>query len=460
MDSFSKKRILVLLTNSYAALNVIHSGLIKPLADEFDVHIMSNLIGKKELEAINKHFDISVCLVNVDVPSENHLIKYLRLLEKWFFFHFFEIETQKVKDKQKGICYNSMAAVFLWLTKLLGINLFIIKWLRAKIIHLSGKNLSLNKLYSYKFSGIISTSPLDIRENTVVNFLRKKKIKSLASIISWDNLTSKGIINADHDYVLVWNEIMKREYHSFYSVFNIPDQQVCVTGIPRFDIYFKSLPPKYSRSEFNKRFQIRDSDKIILFTTSALIHFPNQTDIVKHLIEYVSRDSNTIIIVRCHASDNYGHYQQFNKHSCIRIWHPDNIAGKSNSSAWMPDLKILYGLAEMISYCDVCINVASTIRLEAAACGKPNINIAYDGDIKREFQNSVNRFYSYSHQLPLNKLDVDKMVFCKPQLFKALDSALSNPVGINNVKKIEELIHHSGPFAVDTTMKYIRQWLD
>ena len=461
MDSNHEKRILLLITNRYAATNVIHSGLIKPLAELYEVYIISNLIYQKEINEISEHFNIKLYRIDIPIPKENKLVRILRQLEKAIFFYFFQIETQKIKEKQKGFWYHFTIISLLKFLDIFRLNTLVLKYLRKLIIRLTENGDTLKILDHYNFDGVISSSPLDIRENTIVNYMKKRNIPSLAMIISWDNLTSKGIINADHDYVLVWNELMANEYNRFYSIFNSQNTHICITGIPRFDIYFRNLPDHYSELNFREKYQVAASDKVILFTTSAVTHFPNQTDIVQHLLEYTSQQSNIKIIVRCHAGDHDALYRKFLHEPNLRIWYPDHSQNKANSMK-MPDLEILYSLAEMLMYCDVCLNVASTIRLEAAACNKPAISIAYDGNLNPEFHYSVRRFYAYSHQIPLNDQEIDKMVFSKSELFGSLDELLYSPPAhsINHTEKIKSFTFHSGPYGVSTSMNYIRQWLN
>lgn len=442
-------------------MNVIHSGLIKPLAEEYEVYIISNLVHKKEITEICNYFNITVYKVDIPVPVESNLIRMMRLLEKAIFFDFHQIETQKIKEKSKGFWYHFSIGTILRFIKFSGTSAWLLKVLRKGIIDLSANNISLEELNNYNFCGVISSSPLDIRENMIVNFMKRKNIPSLAMIISWDNLTSKGIINADHDYVLVWNELMSNEYKRFYAVFTVPNQQIHITGIPRFDVYFKKLPDEYSITEFRKKYHINASYKIILFATSAISHFPNQADIVEHLLEYIFQKPDIKVILRCHAGDNFDLYKKFISNSQLIIWQPDHVKIAGNTSQQMPDLQILKSLAAMIKICDVCLNVASTIRLEAAVCNKPTISIAYDGNSNPEFRHSVKRFYAYSHQLPLNKLEIDKMVYSKTELFNTLDEMLFNPVYTENyTDKIQPFIYHSGPLAVPATIKYIQQWLN
>lgn len=456
----NKKRILLLITNSYAATNVIHSGLIKPLAEQYEVYIISDLIHEKEIVEINDHFQITIFKVDILIPLENRLIRLLRQFEKALFFHFFKIETQEIKEKNKELWYSFLISSGQKLIDSLHLSSALLQFLRKKIILFTSHNLFLKDLYNYNFYGVISSSPLDIRENIIVNFLQEKKVLSLAMIISWDNLTSKGVINADHDYVLVWNDLMKNEYERFYSLFKPSKSQVCITGVPRFDIYFKDLSDKHSAFGFRKKHSIDDSDHVILFATSAIVHFPNQIDIAGHLLEYATQKKNIKIIIRCHPGDNYQLYNRFSDEKNLIVWHPHYRQNAGSVSGWMPDLNMLNSLAEMLKHCTVCINVASTIRLEAAVCNKPNISIAYDGDLKPDFYHSVKRFYAYSHQLPLNKAGIDNLANSKRELFHLLDKALSDSSSFNNTDKIKEFTYHTGPFAVSATMKYINQWLN
>ena len=452
MDHSVKKRILLLITNNYAAINMIHSGLIKPLAEEFDVHILSNIIDSSGLEEINRHFGIRTFKVDASIPVESWFVKYLRKIEKVIFFYFFNIETQIIKDQQNTYYYNLSVWSILSFINLLGLNKDLLLFLRNKIILKTQKNDIAEYLLPYQFSGVISSSPLDIRENTIVNTLQRYGISSLAVIISWDNLSSKGVINANHDYVMVWNQFMAEEYRRFYEIFPTVKSKIAVTGIPRFDIYFQQN--QCAVSGFREKYKIPAKHRIILFATSASVHFPSQADIVQHLANYISNYEHITLMVRCHAGDDFEKYKKFESETSVKIWHPGNI--------WIADLDILQNLAEMIKSCDVCLQVASTIRLEAVACGKPVISISYDGNASLPFSRSVRRLYAYSHQLPLNKLHIDQMVFSKNDMFSVLDNILNCPNTSSgcSMEKVKKFTHYTSPDAVSSTMASIRKWLN
>ncbi|MCE6988670.1 CDP-glycerol glycerophosphotransferase family protein [Dyadobacter sp. CY323] len=441
-------------------MNLIHSGLLKRLSEKYRIHLLSTLIGKPEIQQLNRYHEMNVNLIDAKIAHEHFLLKILRRCEKLLFSFVFEIETQEIKL----LCRNKMFQKGFSCVRNARILRFIadisLRWFRNAIILLSKRLTSLPELAGYHFDGVISTSPLDIRENCIVNFLVTNKIRSMAMVISWDNLTSKGMMNANHEYVLVWNQLMAAEYHRFYNAFGFP-AKVCITGIPRFDRYFETSNDTRSKKDFCRQFQIPETHKIILFATSARKHFRSQMLIAKHVIEYLQLHTDLTLVIRCHPDDPIDAYQQLAEPR-IRIWHPGNrtYLNARTFSDWLPPFDFLHSLHEMLRNCDTCIQVASTIRLDAAACGKPIISIAYDDPEDTPYTESVRRLYDYSHQLPLNQLHVDTMVHRKQQLFNALNNALARTELLNKPQdKIRLFTHFTQPKSVETVLKYVDEWL-
>ncbi|WP_161597068.1 CDP-glycerol glycerophosphotransferase family protein [Dyadobacter flavalbus] len=461
MEQLHKKPILLLITNSFAAINVIHSGLIKEMDRQYEVHVLSSLLGKAEIALINKHFHIHARLIDLPFSAESRLIMLIRKIQKAIFFHYFGIETYKIKSLGENRILNFVTYATLLIMNSLNLNKFFLILARKLIVHLSARSQNLKGLHSFHFRGVISSSPLDIVENRIVNFLGRDKIPSVGMIISWDNLTSKGIINANHTCILAWNKFMADEYRKFYSIFGTHESEVCITGIPRFDTYFKKPPAAHAKTNFRRKYSIKPGDKIILFATSSCKLFPRQIAVTKDLIAYTREHKNTVLIVRCHPADNFHLYDPFSDEDNLRIWFPDNHFASPvlKSTARMPDLNFLDSLTEMIRHCDVCINAASTMRLDAAACNKHIISIAYDGKHELPYSESVRRLYDYSHQIPLNRLKIDHIVTNKEELFSALDTVLTENSECNNLSKIRPFIFHKEPKSVHAAMSAIKKCL-
>lgn len=458
MQEADKKSILILLTNSFAAINIIHSGLIRELARHYNIYLLSTMIHDRELLLINSHYNINLKIIPVSLPREGLFLSILRKVEKALFASHFNIVTQEIKDQKLSPARRFFMKTVLHLLAVSYLSKILLLLLRKSIIYMTSFSSGLRGLLSYRLEGVISLSPLDLRENRVVNFLGRHGVKSLGMVISWDNLTSKGVMNADHSYTLVWNELMAGEFQNFYSLFSSNIPKVSAVGIPRFDNYFKAN--KCSTSSIRQRYNVHDGDYIILIATSAIKHFPNQFEVISDVLEFAKSNKKIHIIIRCHPADDPTRYESLAAEKSVTFWHSKNItSGNSRFYEWLPEFDFLNSLTGMLQICDVCVQFASTIKLDAAACGKPVISIAYDGSDAVPYAHQVKRLYEYAHQLPLNRLQVDRLVTSKQQLFEALTDSLAGTDPNVQIAAIKPFVHFTTDDSVKCTVKTIAEWL-
>ncbi|CAG5073237.1 hypothetical protein DYBT9623_04738 [Dyadobacter sp. CECT 9623] len=445
METIPKRRLLILITNQFAVLNMIHTGFLEKLSRRYDISLISDLINKRDLASINEHFNCSLELLNTHVPSEIRFLRFLRWIEKVLFFMTFNTSTRRIKVLQLGLPFRFLLYCFDKMPIVKRFSRSMLSKIREIIILISSRMFQKEGQSVLHFDGILSSSPLDIRENIIVNFLiRYTRIPAMGVVISWDNLTSKGLINSDFDQMLVWNQQMAAEFEQLYS-FCKTKPKICVSGVPRFDIYFGKRTSRPAES----------GRKTILFATSAPKHFPDQYQIVEDLREYMQTRNGFSLLIRCHPADDPDAYRQFAAEN-VEIW----PSQKQNRYSPFPALDFLEVLADTLFRCDVCLQVASTMRLDAAACNKPTISIAYDGNRKLPYAHSVRRLYSYSHQIPLNRLRLDHPVFSKKELFECLDKLLVEDLGSTDHRlAIQKFIHHTEAKSVNSMIQYVDEWL-
>jgi hypothetical protein len=456
MKEIYRKKLLILISNRFACTNVIHSKLLGELAKNYDISILSDIITNADVKEMEQHYSIRIQKLDQQLLPEGSWCRFLRKIQKWLFFYHFNIRSFQIKQMRMNRLQVHLMNGLIHILRVFNLNLYLLIQLRKYLIFLS-------KQYSYssslsQFDGVISTSPLDYRENVIINQL-PPHVRTMGMVISWDNLTTKGLINADHHLVLVWNRYMMQDYNRIYSNLNLSCHHVEITGIPRFDIYFKSLDKAKSRLAFNEEFKYGRQDQILLFATSAHKHFPTQAHILTDLQSYCIHKKNLKILVRCHPSDDIRHYKSQLLQINTQLWAPLNETG---SGLQMPHLDHLDSLVRMIQNCAVCIQVASTIRLDAMACGKPTISIAYDGIIPKEYADSVRRYYDYDHQIPLNELQMDHIVYSKEAFFHALDQILEAKTTSKSLfpRTPSAFTHFTKPNAVKTALQHIDSWLN
>ncbi|SEJ43851.1 hypothetical protein SAMN05216327_110115 [Dyadobacter sp. SG02] len=432
-------------------LNVIHSGLMGELGKYYRISVMSDLMAAEDIDRFNRHFRLDMHWLPTPVPAISMLVKWLRAVQTLLFGHYFGLGTIRIKLLERGRLFHWLFCISRKSPALSFLSGWLMVLIRNWLIRRTTRPNLYASLRDHHFQAVVSTSPFDLRENAVANSFKPHGIPCISIIVSWDNLTSKGIINSESGKILVWNKTMALEYQRFHAIFG-ENALVRIAGIPRFDRYFREPPGLRSAdlSEMNPKTQT------ILFSTGAVKHHSCQNYIIRDLLAYAESRTDITIFVRCHPCDDPRRYECFRGIRNLSFFQPF-----SEKTGQVPPADFLETLHYQLAACDVCVQVASTMLLDAAACGKPCISIAYDADPGVHYAGSVRRFYDYSHQLPLQKCLKEHIVYNRVELFAKLDEALagtSTPTDLINT--INPIIDRLTPDSVFLTTKYIREWLD
>lgn len=275
-------------------------------------------------------------------------------------------------------------------------------------------------------SVLVNCSPFDWRDSSIQRSASKHGIPTVAVIPSWDNPSSKGCIVAEVSRVLVWSERQKAELLTYYP--SIDASQIVVCGIPQFDVYARGYPKQMSRERLTRMVGVPAGATLILYATSSESLFPNEPDVVRHVAEAANagafgRDAH--VLVRCHPADRRARYQHVAAMSRVTVWASSNESGELRS--WVPPDDEAEVLAATLRAAAVCINTASTITLDAIACHRPVINVAYDGDVDLPYHRSVRRFYDHEHYRPVVSIAAVDIAESKGELVSAISRALEHP---------------------------------
>ncbi len=439
----------MLITNPFAILNIIHSGLMARLGKYYTISIMSDLMTGTDLDHLNEHFQLKMHLLKTPIPTISRFEKWLRTLQTLLFGFHFGLETIRIKITERSPVLQWLFSLFQKNRSLTFLSGLMLTFIRNWLIRRTTRPDIYAPLAACNFLAVVSTSPFDLRENTIANSLR---IPGISVIISWDNLTSKGVMNTKSDLVLVWNKPMALEYQRFYTLFG-DHAAVRVTGIPRFDIYFQD--PPFQNSKLIGTPGINPESRVILFSTGAIKHHSCQDYIIDDLLQYAESRSDVQILVRCHPGDDPGRYKHFNGVKKLHFFQP-----LGENPGKIPPADFLEMLHLQLATCSVCIQVASTMFLDAVACNKPSISIAYDARSDVHYAASVRRFYDYSHQLPLHKVLSKHIVYDRLELFWKLDEILAGRNVQTDLRNaVKPFIHHGAPDSARLATQYIREWL-
>lgn len=253
---------------------------------------------------------------------------------------------------------------------------------------------------------------------------KQRDIPTVSFILSWDNPTTKGPFPVKPDRAILWNEVMRDEllkYHDFRP------EQLFVSGPPQFDIYAR--PNLFrSREEFFRKWNLAPSKKLITYTTGTPGTAPFDDEIVELLYERMMQGAfrqPCQLLVRLHPKDKYKLYERFEKRPDLILQLPGR-AGRTNDS-WNPTVDDMYGLAELMKYSDVVVNIASTITIDAACFDTPIVNVAFDGFKTPPFEESCRRYYDYEHYKRVVETGGLKVSYTLDELIEHIQAYLDNP---------------------------------
>lgn len=451
MEETNKKSLLILITNPFAVLNVIHSGLAADLEKKFRISIISDFLSETDIRYLNSHFQLQMVLLKWPLPRVSRLEDWLRSCQMLAFAHAMNLGTVHIKLMER----SRTAGWLFGLSQQFPVVRMISGWLAATIRDWLIRHQDCQGCDAdWNFSAVLSTSPLDIRENRLSTVLISRNIPCISLVISWDNLSSKGVMNVNSKLVLVWSDAMAHEYERLYGLFrNSTIIRTC--GVPRFDIYFKEPVPASCLSRWKEELGINLSARVILFCTGAVKHHVCQNYIIDDLLEYAATQGNLALVIRCHPGDDPDRYKRYGRLKNIHFFQP--FSGQTGNVS-CPPANFADILKLHLSVCDVCIQVASTMFLDASACNKPTISIAYDAQRNTPYTKSVRRFYDYSHQLPIRQLSDQLIVRDRQALFEKLDEILHGQLPFHDFREnIRPIIHQCSPDAVRIASQHIRE---
>jgi hypothetical protein len=217
---------------------------------------------------------------------------------------------------------------------------------------------------------------------------RRRKVKTAAVILSWDNSSSKGLSGAKADAVIAWSEAMKNELIKHYE---ISPEKIFVGGVAHFDVYYRP-DALADRNALFERYGMDPHRKLIFFGTRSPNKYPWTGDCIRIMAEAIEKNRFSHpcqLLVRIHPN----HYHMQN--GTLRYQNIlDEFAELKKRYAWvffneprilsfklpgdMPASEMTE-VGAILRHADVMVNYYSTLMLEASIFDLPIINLVKYG---------------------------------------------------------------------------------
>jgi len=243
---------------------------------------------------------------------------------------------------------------------------------------------------------VVSSTPgFKYQDLPVLRYSLKHGIPSICSVLSWDNLSSKGPMLSKIDRLLVWNKYMAQDA---FDQHGLKDYQVEVLGAPQFDIY----KYKVTKSESINLFpELKGYDKVLLIGCVPSNIFPSIIKIIIEVYKFLSDVPNlkTAIVIRPHPQQSLNVFYEIQNLPDVYInssGYLDHTKLEEDIIPWHPGLNHMRSLMNILVRADLLITIASSLTLDALAAGTPVVNIGFDPD-GEEQSKIVRQYYQTAH---------------------------------------------------------------
>ncbi|OHA26148.1 MAG: hypothetical protein A3D52_00495 [Candidatus Taylorbacteria bacterium RIFCSPHIGHO2_02_FULL_44_36] len=289
-----------------------------------------------------------------------------------------------------------------------------------------------NRLFFGKRNGVFSdlfdkeqpalVFATDIQNELDVRLLEEAKrrdIKTIGMIRSWDNLSTKGAIRVQPDILIVNNEIIKKEAVNWNF---IEENKIKVVGIPHHDRYQQT--PPILRAEFLKNFGFENPNRRLILFAPIGNRYIRRNTLDQKVLENLSQfDAN--VLVRLPPGDRVDLKEIKNSKAQIVFDKTGvNFEGedtKSNEIGEQDDRGLWYS----VYFTDVIVTGQSTVALDAALCDKGSVIINFDAE-PRPYWDSIRRYYDYEYYQNIVKTSGVTMAKSLPDLISSVKKYLAD----------------------------------
>ena len=208
---------------------------------------------------------------------------------------------------------------------------------------------------------VLKTSQLDMARAAI-----ELGIRNVFAVASWDHLSSKAVLNAVPQRVILWNDIQKREAMELHGV---PADRIVVTGSQVFDDWF-SRSASTTREEFCARVGLRPDRPIVLYLCSSLLE--GSAPEPPFVVEWTRalRDSGHPILRDCGilVRPHHEHGEAWRR---VKLTGFDNIACWPRMGETPVDASSKNDYYDSLFHSAAAVGLNTSAMIEAAIVGRP-----------------------------------------------------------------------------------------
>ncbi len=230
-------------------------------------------------------------------------------------------------------------------------------------------------------------------ETHILREAKRRHIKTIGFINSWDKVTERCIMRLLPDRAIVFNNTIRDDLvrHNDMAL-----RDIFVGGIPQYDRYVKE--ESSSREEFLRRIQCDPKKKLLVYATNISSYSGSDWQTIDLLHALNGRGifgEKVNILVRFRPNDLVDGVE-LKKRPYVRYDYPGMRFAAKRSNDWDMDEADETHLRNTLKWMDVLVCYSSSLVVDAAIFGKPIININFDP--RDTVHGTPVRFYNYTKE--------------------------------------------------------------
>jgi hypothetical protein len=242
---------------------------------------------------------------------------------------------------------------------------------------------------SEKKPDIVIASPVNMRFSEEVEYIKAAKaigIPTAILVLSWDNLTTKGLFAIVPDLLLVWNQA---HFEEALGVHKMPRSNAVIVGSPFFDKWFDSDHLLMEQQEFCERLGLDPSKPFVTYLGSSANIARDETWLVEQIVNGVRQHPDRSVrkvnfVVRPHPA-NAGVYERIHEPGVV-VWPKDGALPESETSQ--------RDFFNTLRYCVGTLGINTSGMIDAIILNKPCVSI-----ITEEYSTTQSQAVHFKHLL-------------------------------------------------------------
>lgn len=223
---------------------------------------------------------------------------------------------------------------------------------------------------------------------------KRRGVKTVGLINSWDKVTARCMLRLLPDTLLVFNSVVKEEAIAHNEM---PAERIMVCGLPQYDVYVRGV--RSTRDKFFEKIGVPSNRKLIVYGPAGSAYSDADWSVIDYLYALNAAGKfgeNAAVFVRFQPND-FIDRREIEKRPLLAYDYPGIRFSSKRGVDWDMDVHEIAHLADTLRHMSLFISYGSSMTVDAALFDKPVIHLGFVPHTGRAPHTSPVRFYEMNH---------------------------------------------------------------